>query len=148
MAQSLKDRWRPGALIDPWLRENAEMLIGLVRNHHWSWTAVAAAMTEAGITYRTGNPWSGQTLRLQIRRAARPLKRSLAAAIATTPIPLSLADVSANKANAPDAKAVPRRVRVPVVKRVLAPAAPLGAEDQTPQDERAHNAREAMRSED
>jgi hypothetical protein len=78
LGQILKPLWRPGQLVMPWLRANADMLRALVQEEHWSWNAVAAAMTKAGITYRTGNAWSGTTLRLQIRQARQPLKKQAA----------------------------------------------------------------------
>ncbi|MBU6420333.1 MAG: hypothetical protein KGQ79_11505, partial [Proteobacteria bacterium] len=40
----------------------------------WSWAAVGAALSKAGITYRTGAPWTAKTLRSEFSRAQTPLK--------------------------------------------------------------------------
>jgi hypothetical protein len=65
--------WSPGEVIRPWLRQHAEMLLELVQSG-WSWAAIARAMTQAGITYRTGKPWTADWLQSDAYRARLPLK--------------------------------------------------------------------------
>jgi len=62
LADRLREGWRPGSQITPWLRDNAERLTKLNREERFSWAAVAAALNEVGIMYRTGNPWTGTNL--------------------------------------------------------------------------------------
>ena len=54
--------WRPGSQLAPWLRDNADRLTRLNREERFSWAAVAAALNEVGIVYRTGNPWTATNL--------------------------------------------------------------------------------------
>jgi hypothetical protein len=65
--------WSPGDVIRPWLRQHAEMLLELAQSG-WSWAAIARAMTQAGITYRTGKPWTADWLQSDAYRARLPLK--------------------------------------------------------------------------
>ncbi|GBQ43148.1 MULTISPECIES: hypothetical protein [Acidocella] len=65
--------WSSGDVIRPWLRLHAEMLLALVQSG-WSWAAIARAMTLAGITYRTGKPWTADWLQSEAYRARLPLK--------------------------------------------------------------------------
>ena len=58
LADRLREGWRPGSQLAPWLRDNAERLTKLNREERFSWAAVAAALNEVGIVYRTGNPWT------------------------------------------------------------------------------------------
>jgi hypothetical protein len=151
LAQTLKSQWRPGALIDPWLRANADMLSALVKDRQWSWNAVAAAMTEASIIYRTGNPWSGQTLRLQIRKVSRPSTRPRAAPPDNGAIGSSSASATVDRLPAPDRTAQPaglRRVRVPVSKKAYLPPPPLSTDEQAQREQVLTDARKAMRGED
>jgi hypothetical protein len=62
LADRLREGWRPGSQLAPWLRDNAERLTKLNREERFSWAAVAAALNEVGIVYRTGNPWTGPNL--------------------------------------------------------------------------------------
>jgi hypothetical protein len=62
LADRLREVWRPGSQITPWLRDNAEKLTKLNREERFSWAAVAAALNEVGIVYRTGNPWTASNL--------------------------------------------------------------------------------------
>lgn len=62
LAARLREVWRPGSQITPWLRDHAERLTRLNREERFSWAAVAAALNEAGIVYRTGNPWTASNL--------------------------------------------------------------------------------------
>ena len=65
--------WSSGDVIRPWLRLHAEMLLALVQSG-WTWAAIARAMTLAGITYRTGKPWTADWLQSEAYRARLPLK--------------------------------------------------------------------------
>ena len=60
-------------MIRSWLRQHAEMLLELVQSG-WSWAAIARAMTQAGITYRTSKPWTANWLQSDAYRARLPLK--------------------------------------------------------------------------
>lgn len=62
LAERLREVWRPGSQITPWLRDHAERLTKLNREERFSWAAVAAALNEVGIVYRTGNPWTATNL--------------------------------------------------------------------------------------
>ena len=73
LAEQFRKLWRPGDVIRPWLRRHSEMLLGLVHGD-WSWSAIASAMTKAGITYRTGKPWTADWLQSDFYRARVPLK--------------------------------------------------------------------------
>jgi hypothetical protein len=79
LALTLKGRWKPGEAIIPWLRKNTELLQELVAGE-WTWKGVAQAMTEAGITYRTGRAWTERGLLKKIRLARQPGKKRLYAA--------------------------------------------------------------------
>jgi len=73
LAERFRALWSPGNVIRPWLRQHAEMLLELVQSG-WSWAAIARAMTEAAITYRTGKPWTADWLQSDAYRARLPLK--------------------------------------------------------------------------
>ena len=73
LAEQFRTLWRPGDVIRPWLRRHGEMLLELVHGD-WSWSAIANAMTRAGITYRTGKPWTADWLQSDFYRARAPLK--------------------------------------------------------------------------
>ena len=73
LAEQFRTLWRPGDVIRPWLRRHGEMLLELVHGD-WSWSAIASAMTKAGITYRTGKPWTADWLQSDFYRARAPLK--------------------------------------------------------------------------
>lgn len=73
LAATLRPLWRPGDVVRPWLRQHRDMLLELVHGE-WSWAAVGAALSKAGITYRTGAPWTAKTLRSEFSRAQTPLK--------------------------------------------------------------------------
>lgn len=62
LADRLRELWRPGSQITPWLRDHADRLTKLNREERFSWAAVAAALNEVGIVYRTGNPWKAANL--------------------------------------------------------------------------------------
>jgi hypothetical protein len=93
LAEQLRMLWRPGDVIRPWLRRHSEMLLELVHGD-WSWSAIASAMTKAGITYRTGKPWTADWLQSDFYRARTPLKghvrkRGLENSAASEPVILS-----------------------------------------------------------
>ena len=73
LAATFRPLWRPGDVVRPWLRQHQDMLLELVHGE-WSWAAVGAALSKAGITYRTGAPWTAKTLRSEFSRAQTPLK--------------------------------------------------------------------------
>lgn len=73
LAERFKALWRDGDVLRPWLRKHHEMIRELVHDD-WSWASVAQALTQAGITWRTGRPWSAEGLRREVVRAVRPLK--------------------------------------------------------------------------
>ena len=62
LASWLREVWRQGSQITPWLRDNADRLTKVNREERFSWAVVAAALNEAGIVYRTGNPWTASNL--------------------------------------------------------------------------------------
>jgi hypothetical protein len=76
LAADLAALWRPGDVIGPWLRKHHGKLLALVHDD-WSWSALAAALTIARITYRTGRAWSADNLRRDVWRAHRPFKTRL-----------------------------------------------------------------------
>lgn len=73
LAERFRALWTPGDVVRPWFRQNREMILDLVHGA-WSWAAIASALTKAGITYRTGRPWTAQWLRGDFSRAQVPLK--------------------------------------------------------------------------
>ena len=84
LAAELRPLWRKGKAVRPWLRKHAPRLIELVRDE-WTWACVGRALTQAGITYRTGRPWDGEHLRTQVARATAPLKGRQAAPVVIRP---------------------------------------------------------------
>ena len=116
LAAEFRALWRTGDVVGPWLRKHAVRLRELVHGD-WSWAAIAAALTRAGITYRTGRPWSAEGLRVDVRRATRPLKRSVvimdtSGTSATVPLSENTAASSTPSAvshsRIPDTPTVPR----------------------------------------
>jgi hypothetical protein len=73
LAARFRALWVAGDVIRPWLRRHAEMLLALVQDG-WSWSAIARALTQAGITYRTGRAWSANNLQSEAYRARKPLR--------------------------------------------------------------------------
>lgn len=82
LADQLRELWTPGEEVRPWLRAQRDILLGLVRGK-WSWASMARVLTTAGITYRTGRPWSAGLLRKDFSRAQSPLKGYARRPIAT-----------------------------------------------------------------
>lgn len=76
LAERLRPLWRSGDAVRPWLRKHGDLLINLVHDD-WSWDGVAAALNGAGITYRTGNPWTGKRLNREYHRARAKPKRAV-----------------------------------------------------------------------
>jgi len=103
LAARFKPLWRSGEVVRPWLRKHGVMLTGLVHDD-WSWASVAAALTRAGITYRTGHPWQAEVLRAEVGKARKPLKGALARAAviqhATPPAAVVTAPATAGDAGA------------------------------------------------
>jgi hypothetical protein len=73
LAVQLGQLWRHGDVVRPWFRQHRDMLLSLVHGD-WSWATLANALTKAGITYRTGKPWTAKWLRSDFCRAQIPLK--------------------------------------------------------------------------
>ena len=73
LAATFRPFWRQGDVVRPWLRQHRDMLLELVHGE-WSWAAVGEALSKAGITYRTGAPWTAKALRSEFSRAQAPLK--------------------------------------------------------------------------
>jgi hypothetical protein len=73
LAATFRPLWRKGDVVRPWLRQHQDMLLELVHGE-WSWAAIGAALSKAGITYRTGAPWTAKALRSEFSRAQAPLK--------------------------------------------------------------------------
>ena len=74
LADQFRPLWRQNRTeLRPWLRKHGEALMQLVHDD-WSWDSVAAALNRAGITYQTGNPWTGYRLRRNCLTAKTPLK--------------------------------------------------------------------------
>ena len=86
LAGRFRALWRAGNVLRPWLRKHHALFRELV-DDDGSWAAVAAALTRAGITWRTGRPWSAEGLRREIVRACLPLKKPGRAAQAPSPSP-------------------------------------------------------------
>lgn len=73
LAEQFRPLWRQGDIVRPWLRQHRDMLLELVHGD-WSWASVGQALSRAGITYRTGKPWTDKWLRSEFSRAQIPLK--------------------------------------------------------------------------
>lgn len=77
--------WHAGEVIGPWLRKHQNRFRDLL-DDGWAWASIGEALTKAGVTYKTGRAWSGEALRLDVKRASRPLKRTRRA-VAASPMP-------------------------------------------------------------
>ena len=73
LAEQFRHLWRQGDVMRPWFRQHRGMLLDLVHGD-WSWAAVGQALTKAGITYRTGKPWTAKWLQSDFSRAQMPLR--------------------------------------------------------------------------
>ncbi|MHB1302609.1 MAG: hypothetical protein ACYCZB_03920 [Acidiphilium sp.] len=109
LAEQFRHLWRQDDVVRPWFRQHRGMLLGLVHGD-WSWASVGQALTKAGITYRTGKPWTAKWLQSDFSRAQVPLRgcarqhdpHGLTAAEPPNPTPI------ASTAAAQPAPAVPR----------------------------------------
>jgi len=73
LALHLQSLRTSGDAIRPWFRKNRDVILELVHSS-WSWDAIARALTNAQITYRTGKPWTADWLQADFWRAQAPLK--------------------------------------------------------------------------
>lgn len=77
LAQHFRSLWKDGQVLQFWLRLHAEELRAYIREEHWCWHTLGLALTEAGVTYRTGTTWNGENLRRSVDKALRLTKREL-----------------------------------------------------------------------
>lgn len=75
LAVRLAQDWTPGDLVFTWLRRHVAELTRMVRDDGWSWPDVARALDAAGITYRTGRPWTGRLLTIKAVQARKAMQR-------------------------------------------------------------------------
>ena len=68
LADTLRESWWPHFGIEPWLRRRVGRFTRMVQSEGWSWDDIGRAMTQAGIVYGSGKPWTGGLLS---RKAAR-----------------------------------------------------------------------------
>lgn len=73
LAKRLKALWSSGQSVRPFLRQQADPFREL-QSQGWSWAGLALAMNKAKITYRTGKPWTADSLVQAFSRAQAPLK--------------------------------------------------------------------------
>src|ERR1700750_2275496 len=64
-------------VLTSWLNIHGPAILERAKSGQWSWDNLGRAMTEAGITYQTGTPWTGENLRRNLLRAQIPGKREL-----------------------------------------------------------------------
>ena len=74
LADQLRASWRNGEPFQPWLRRHADMLRDLVRRQ-WPWEGLAVVLNRVGIGYRSGNPITGEVIRVQVAKE-RTAKKS------------------------------------------------------------------------
>jgi hypothetical protein len=91
LADRFRAAWNDGQVLRSWLRTHGPEILELSKHGNWSWDNLGNALTEAGITYQTGTPWTGENLRRNLRRTQIPGKRELkllrmAAEPAATPV--------------------------------------------------------------
>jgi hypothetical protein len=77
LAEHFQRSWNHGQTVTFWLREHADELREFFRDHNWTWANLGEALTRAGITYRTGAPWTGENLRRNLVRALVTPKREI-----------------------------------------------------------------------
>ena len=115
LAEQFRHLWRQGDVMRPWFRQHRDMLLGLVHGD-WSWVSVGQALTKAGITYRTGKPWTAKWLQSDFSRAQIPLKgyrrgkrpSQDVSAPATVPVVPALRAPVVQPASSPRATSAPR----------------------------------------
>ena len=76
LAEQFRQSRSQGQFIRSWLRAHGDELMDLVRQDDWAWVNLGRALTLAGIAYRTGKPWTGETPRRAVALAKKPLKRA------------------------------------------------------------------------
>lgn len=77
LATRFRAAWNEGQVLKSWLKTHGPEIQERAKTGHWSWENLGRAMTEAGITYQTGTPWTGENLRRNLLRAQQPGKREL-----------------------------------------------------------------------
>lgn len=77
LATHFRQSWREGQVLRSWLRSHATEIRELVRDKDWSWENLGRVLSEAGVTYSTGAPWTGENLRRNLNRAELPGKREI-----------------------------------------------------------------------
>jgi HAMP domain-containing protein len=120
--------WHAGEVVGPWLRKHQNRFRELL-DEGWAWASIGEALTKAGVTYKTGRAWSGEVLRLDVKRASRPLKRTRRA-VAASPMPGEAPAPSPSAAPAPLKLTPPhqRAGQAPAqAKPTFKPASPLPA---------------------
>jgi hypothetical protein len=73
LADHFRELWTPGEDIRPWLRKQSVTMYEHIHGG-WSWASLAVVLTKAGITFRTGTPWTADALSHEAVRANAPLK--------------------------------------------------------------------------
>lgn len=77
LAACFRAVWNEGQVLKSWLKIHGPGILERAKTGQWSWENLGRAMTEAGITYQTGTPWTGENLRRNLLRAQMPGKREL-----------------------------------------------------------------------
>ena len=77
LAANFRALWNEGQVLKSWLKIHGPAILERAKSGQWSWDNLGRAMTEAGITYQTGTPWTGENLRRNLLRAQIPGKREL-----------------------------------------------------------------------
>jgi hypothetical protein len=77
LAERFRAAWNDGQVLRSWLKTHGPEILELSKHGNWSWDNLGKALTEAGITYQTGTPWTGENLRRNLRRTQIPGKREL-----------------------------------------------------------------------
>ena len=77
LATQFRAAWNEGQVLKSWLKIHGPEIQERAKTGQWSWENLGRAMTEAGITYQTGTPWTGENLRRNLLRAQQPGKREL-----------------------------------------------------------------------
>jgi hypothetical protein len=68
LAKRLKALWASGQSVRPFLRQHAALFREL-QSDGWSWVGLALTLNKARITYRTGKPWTADSLVQAFSRA-------------------------------------------------------------------------------
>ncbi len=77
LAARFRVAWNDGQVLRAWLKIHGPEIQELSKHGNWSWENLGKALTEAGITYQTGTPWTGENLRRNLLRAQQPGKREI-----------------------------------------------------------------------